>query len=176
MRRRERRERVMDKIIVTLRSAPAASVDVPKTFPKLRGAKEGKPREIARSCFGALRFFPGVPKAITKDELEFLRRHHGEVAGRLDERPYVESKRLDYRGVTEADLAALAEKEGVGHLKLKDQVARLQERGKLGKPDPKKSSETRLEGKGAGKAAASEKPKAKTTENGNGGTTSRKPR
>ncbi len=162
---------MMDKVIVTLRSTPAASVEVPKHFPKLRGAKEkGDPKEIGRSCFGALRFFPGVPKTITKDELEFLRIHRGDVAGRLDDRPYVESKRIDYRGATEADIAALAEKEGVGHLKLKDQVARLRERGKLEKPDPKKSSETRLEGKDSPKA------KSKTNGNGNGGRTSRKPR
>lgn len=168
---------MMDKVIVTLRSAPAASVDVPKHFPKLRGEKrEGDPREIGRSCFGALRFFPGVPKTITKDELEFVRIHHGDVAARLDERPYVESKRLDYRGATESDLAALAEKEGLGHLKLRDQVARLRDRKKLEKPDPKKSSETRLEGRGSAKAPAPEKPKPKTNGNGNGGTTAKKPR
>jgi hypothetical protein len=161
---------MMDKVIVTLRSTPAASVDVPKHFPKLRGAKgEGDPKEIARSCFGALRFFPGVPKTITKDELEFVRLHHGEVAARLDDRPYVESKRLDYRGKSEKEIAELAEKEGVGHLPLKTQVERLQARGKLEKPDPKKSTETRLEGKTTPKAA----PK---NGNGNGGKTGRKPR
>ena len=101
---------MMDKVIVTLRTTPAASVEVPKHFPKLRGAKgEGDPKEIGRSCFGALRFFPGVPKTITKDELEFVRLHCGDVAARLDDRPYVESKRLDYRGANESVIAALAE-------------------------------------------------------------------
>lgn len=118
--------------IVTLRSSPPASVDVPEEFPKKRGQKE-EARAIERSVVGTLRLFPGVPKTVTKDELEYMSTHRPDVAARLDEREYVESKRKALRGYTEAEVRELAEKEGIGHLSFKKQEAALLDRGKLTK-------------------------------------------
>ncbi len=134
----------MKKVIVTLRDAPNASVEVPGEFPQKRRAKR-KVREIERSVFGAIRLFPGVPKAISSDELEYVELHRSDVFRRLDRRPYVESKRVDYRGASEAAIEDLAAREGIGHLDLPSKVERLTERGKLEAPDPRKSTETRIE-------------------------------
>jgi hypothetical protein len=158
----------MKKTIVTLRSAPAVSVEVPEHFPRARGEK-GEPKRLERSGFGALRLFPGVPRTVSCDELEFIRRHQPEVAARLDSRPYVESKRVDYRGATESEIEAAAAEAGISHLPLAAQCDRLQKTGKIKRPDPKKASATVLSGK---KGSSSEKPGG----NGNGGKTSRKPR
>lgn len=125
--------------IATLRAAPPASVDVPENFPRARGEKaDAKKRPIERSVVGALRLFPGVPKAVTEDEVAYIKAHRLDVATRIDVRPYVESKRKDHRGVTEVELKELATKEGVDHLPLKKQVKVLTERGKLEKPKPVK--------------------------------------
>lgn len=134
----------MKKVIVTLRDQPAGSVEVPREFPRRRGEKEKKSVDIERSCFGCLRFFPGVPRTISEDELAYIEGWRGDLFGRLDRRPYVESKRVDYRGASESAIEALAEKEGIGHLDLPRKVARLTERRKLDRPDPRKSTETRI--------------------------------
>lgn len=131
----------MKKVIVTLRDAPNVSVEVPAEFPqkrRKRGEKAEKPKKIDRSVFGAIRLFPGVPKTISADELEFVRVNRPTVFGRLDSRPYVESKRIDYRGVTEGEVEALAEKEGIGHLDFSKKLERLGERGKISKRVPRK--------------------------------------
>jgi hypothetical protein len=154
----------MKKVIATLRSAPAASVDVPKTFP-VRRVKRGekpreKPREIERSCFGSLRFFPGIPKTISKDELEFIESGRPDLSKRLDVSEYVESKRVDYRGATEKAIETAAESEGIGHLSLKRKVEVLRERGKIDKPDPKKVSVTVVDPpKRSAKTSSGRKPK-----------------
>jgi hypothetical protein len=134
----------MKKTIVTLRSAPSESIEVPKTV------KDGtKDRALERSCFGALRLFPGVPKTITTDELEFIKEKQSEVFLRLEVRPYVESKRVDVRGASEADIEKMAAEEGLGHLRLRDQVDRLQKRGKLKRPEKRETA-----ARGAGKKTA----------------------
>jgi len=139
-----------EKVIVTLRSAPSVSVDVPDSV------KEGKEkRPLKRSRFGAIRLFPGVPSTVTQDELEHIRRKHPAVAERLEVRPYVESTRVDRRGISEAELEKLAAAEGLDHLKPRAQVEKLRTRGKLaGRKRP---------------APPPEKPKAKRKLNGNGG-------
>lgn len=139
----------MSKVIVTLRSAPPASVDITDD-------------QCERSCFGALRFFPGIPKTITKAELEYLGKAQPMLRARLQVRPYVESKRLDYRGASEAKIEVLASEEGVGHLDLAKQIEVLRQRGKLDVPDKRKSTETRLENKALPPAAAPI-PSASTT-------------
>jgi hypothetical protein len=150
----------MKKVIVTLQGGATASVEVPEAFPRRRRAK-GKARAIARSVFGAIRFFPGVPKAISGDELEYIRAHRGDVSGRLEVRPYVESKRVDYRGASEAEIERLADEGGIAHLGLSAKVERLAERGKLEKPDRRKSTETKLAGKApkVGEGGSKRKPK-----------------
>lgn len=115
-----------DKRIVTLRSAPSETVEVPPRFE----FKDGE-REVARSCFGALRLFPGVPKTVTADELEFVERERPAIRRRLEVREYVESRRVDRRGMSEADLTALAKAEGLEHLSHSDLVARLRASGRL---------------------------------------------
>lgn len=121
-----------EKTIVTLRSAPSVSVEVPDE-------QEGK--TLQRSCFGALRLFPGIPKTITKDELEHLKKNQPDVFARLTVQPYVESKRVDRRGAGEADVRRLAEEAGISHLPHRKQVEVLRERGKLSKPTRSKSVE-----------------------------------
>jgi hypothetical protein len=108
------------KHIVTLRSAPSETVEVPEEVK-------------VRSCFGALRLFPGVPKAVTKEELKHIETARPDVFERLEVRPYVESRRVDLRGVSEAEIAALARTEGLEHLRPAEQVRQLRERGKLPK-------------------------------------------
>ena len=106
-----------DKIIVTLRSAPSVSVEI-------------LDKKCQRSCFGALRFYPGIPKVITKAELEHLTKIKGDIASKLDIRPYVESKRIDRRGASETEIENLAKTEGIDHLHFKKKVELLQKRGK----------------------------------------------
>lgn len=122
----------MKKLIAILRSTPACTVDVPATFPKKKG-DENEPREIERSCFGALRFFPGIPKAISVDEMEYVRLERADLYPRFDVRPYVESKRVDRRGATEDEIEKLAKSEGIEHLDFANALKRLRQRGKIGK-------------------------------------------
>ena len=140
----------MSKVIVTLRTSPSVSVEIPNSK-----TVEGKEVELKRSVFGALRFFPGIPKAITTDELEFIRATRPDLDRRkLNERPYVESKRVDRRGASEAEVEAKAEKEGLSHLPHGRKLEVLTRRGKISKPTPK--------------AVKSEPAKATRKRNGNG--------
>lgn len=148
----------MKKVIVTLQGGATATVEVPDTFPKKRGVKT-KAKKIERSVFGAIRLFPGIPKAVSEDELEFIKLGRKELFGRLEIRKYVESKRVDYKGATEADIEALAEAEGIGHLDLPKKIEVLVEREKI--KTPTVSTETRI---------------LSPKKNGNGGTTKRKPK
>lgn len=107
----------MKKVIVTLRSGPSASIEVPSG--------------LQRSCFGAIRLFPGIPKAIATEEYEYIRAKYPAFSARLEVGKYVESTRVGTRGISEADLEALVKQEGLAHLKLKAQVKKLWERGKL---------------------------------------------
>ena len=107
----------MSKKIVMLRSAPSETVEVPE--------------EVPRSCFGALRLFPGIPKTVTQEELDHVQATRPEVFERLEVRPYVESRRVDVRGASEAELEQLAVAEGIGHLPHAAQVRKLRERGRL---------------------------------------------
>jgi hypothetical protein len=127
-------------VVVTLRSAPPASVDVPEHFPRVRG-KPDEPKPIERSVVGALRMFPGVPKAVTSDELAYVETTRRDVAERLDVRPYRESKRKDHRGATEAEVREVAVAEGVEHLSARKQVEVLVDRGKLKPPKERRSVE-----------------------------------
>lgn len=129
----------MDKFVVTLRTAPSEAVEVPD--------------ELKRSCFGALRFFPGIPKTVTKDELEFIKSNNADLHKRLHVRSYVESKRVDKRGASEAQIEKLADEAGIGHLKLGRKVEVLEKRGLLKKVAPPKKVEP---------------PKATRKRNGNG--------
>lgn len=152
----------MDKMIATLRSSPPASVEVPAVFPRKRGV-EGESRSIERSVFGALRFFPGIPKTISADEVRYLRHFEPAVFARLDLRKYVASKRVDYRGKGEKEIEALAAKEGIAHLPLAKQVERLVERKKLEIPPKSASSRTefskpRKGGNGNGGKKPAKKP------------------
>lgn len=113
----------MKKVIVTLRGAPAETFEIP----------EG----VERSCFGSLRLFPGVPRAISAEEREHLKKTH--VEPRLNVRPYVESRRVDKRGATESEIVAAAEKAGVSHLPMQRQIEVLLERGVIKPPVEKKS-------------------------------------
>lgn len=159
----------MRKVIVTLRGGATASIEVPGNFPRKRGEK-GETKAISRSIFGAIRLFPGIPKAITGDELAYVEGWRRDVFARLEVRPYVESKRVDYRGIGEEALEALAESEGVGHLPTSRKVEVLAERGKLKIPDRVKSTETRLGPK------AKDGAPAPTPAPDGGGTAKRKPK
>ena len=125
-----------DKKIVTLRSAPPVSVEVPSV---VKG-DDGKERKVERSCFGALRLFPGLPKAVTEDELEHIKNTEPGMFARLVIQPYVESKRVDVRGVTESEVEKMAEEEGISHLKPKERDKKLRERGKLKRPEKRKAA------------------------------------
>ena len=107
----------MNKVIVTLRTAPTVSIEIPTG--------------VERSCFGALRLYPGVPRAITKGELAHLQKAVPGVCARLETKAYVESKRIDVRGASEAEISKLAAAEGLDHLPIDAQLTRLRERGKL---------------------------------------------
>jgi len=123
---------MMNKVIVILRSTPSVSIEVPNTV-----VIDGNKKEIKRSCFGALRLFPGVPKSISKDELEYIKNTEVVIYSYLEKKQYVESKRIDIRGASEADIEKLAKDGGLDHLKVKVQLQKLQERGKLKRPDVK---------------------------------------
>jgi len=132
----------MKRRIVTLRSAPSATVEFPETV------KVGKEEQkLERSCFGALRLFPGLPRAVSEDELKYIEKKYPALFRRLAVQDYVESKRVDLRGVTESDLDALAEKEGLGHLPPREKIRRLKERGKLQESGPRKVEPLRGKGK-----------------------------
>lgn len=115
-----------ERTIVTLRVAPSASVEIPEE-------RDGK--ALKRSCFGALRLFPGIPKTVTRDELEHIKRAEPDLYNRLIVQPYVESKRVDRRGAGEAEIAKLAEQEGIAHLPHARQVELLRERGRIRVPE-----------------------------------------
>jgi|GEM_PF-5532523 len=144
----------MNKIVVTLSRGPALSVDVPDEYRVGRG-KLAVTKQVERSCFGAVRLYPGLPKTISTTELEYVKDKNPKLADMLSVRPYVESKRVDKRGCTEAELEALADKEGISHLKPARKLKVLCERGKLAAP---KVSATVVE----------DKPKRRRNGNGNG--------
>lgn len=112
-----------EKVNVTLRSSPSASVE----FPAEKGPD--------RSCFGALRLFPGIPRAVTRGELDWIERREPALFARLTVSPYVESKRVDRRGASEATVERLAESEGLSHLSHGRKVEVLRKRGKLKPPE-----------------------------------------
>jgi len=117
----------MKKFVITLRRGPSIQVDVPETTGKGKDK-----RKVERSAFGAIRVYPGIPKTVTKDELDVIKAAHPSV--RLEVNPYVESKRVDRRGASEAEVAALAEKEGISNLSFAEQVRVLRKRGKIVAP------------------------------------------
>lgn len=125
----------MDKVIITLRSTPSESIEIPAVV-KYKGDKEE--RKLQRTCcFGAIRIFPGIPKAISKDELEHIKRIMPNVFSRLEVKPYVESKRVDVRGASEKEINELVEKHSLGHLNSSAQIEKLMERGLIKKPKRK---------------------------------------
>lgn len=113
------------KVIVTLQSAPSVSVEVPEYKDKAKQTK------IERSCFGALRFYPGIPKTITVDELDFIQKEKKELASKLKSAPYVESKRVDKRGVTEAELNRLSKDHAIEHLSHARKIEVLKAKGAI---------------------------------------------
>jgi hypothetical protein len=125
---------MMDKVIITLRSTPSESIEIPDAI-KYKGDKEES--QLKRSCFGALRIFPGIPKTISKDELEHIKKTMPNLFSRLEVKPYVESKRVDVRGASESEINKLADKEGLGHLKFPAKLKKLIERGLIKKPKKK---------------------------------------
>lgn len=136
-----------ERTIVTLRSAPSESLEIPEEF----GGKT-----LQRSCFGAIRLFPGVPKTVTRDELEQIKRGRPDVFARLTVQPYVESRRVDRRGASEADVHRLVEGEGLSHLPHARQVEVLRERGKMPANAPEKApeaAEERSPGKRGGRVS-----------------------
>lgn len=126
----------MKKVTVTLRSGPYVSLEFPEEYRPARGADLQK---VERSCYGAVRLYPGLPKAISASELAYLEAKQPELAAKLLVRPYVESRRVDKRGCSEAELERLAEQEGLSHLVPARQLEVLKQRGKLQsrKPLPK---------------------------------------
>jgi len=131
------------KVTVVLRSRGSTEIEFP----------EGKDAP-SRSCFGALRLFAGIPRAITREELEYIERKFPGVFENLRVTPYVESKRVDRRGASEAELERLAEREGIAHLPPGRRLEVLRKRGKL------KAPERRAAGKPAEKPPAKPKPTA----------------
>ena len=111
----------MNKVTVTLRAAPRVSFDIPET--------------VERSCFGALRFFPGIPRACSTGELAYIKEHHPNDYRRLLVSSYVESRRVDRRGASEAEIERRARQEGLEHLPFVKKVAELRRRGKLPEPE-----------------------------------------
>lgn len=107
----------MDRVIVILRRGPQVSLEFP----------EG----VERSCYGAIRLYPGIPKTLSGAELKHLEKHRPDCHELLSVRPYVESQRVDKRGCTESELNQLAESNGLGHLPISLQLQRLKEKGKL---------------------------------------------
>lgn len=107
----------MDRVIVILRRGPQVSLEFP----------EG----VERSCYGAVRLYPGIPKALTAAELKHVEKCRPDCYGLLSVRPYVESQRVDKRGCTESELRELAASEGLEHLPISLQLQRLKEKGKL---------------------------------------------
>lgn len=123
----------MERVIVTLKTEPRASVEV--LDPK-----------VERSIPGALRLFPGVPKAISMAEYAYIQQSDPKLHARLHCMPYVTSKRVDRRdGYTEVEIEALAKTHGLGHLPHADQLEELKRRKHLvpkaaeGKSDPAKA-------------------------------------
>ena len=113
----------MNNKIVLLNSYPFVSVEFPKEITN-------------RSCEGELRIYPHLPKPITDDELAYIKDKFPDIFYRLNVKPYIESKRVDKRGITETDIHRLAEHEGIAHLPLKKQIATLERRGKIEKSIP----------------------------------------
>lgn len=122
----------MNKIIVTLRSSPTESIEVPNIV-KYKGDKEET--VLQKSCtFGAIRLFAGIPKTISMDELKHIKKVMPRIYSKLDVKPYVESKRVDKRGASESEINKLVVKEGLEHLKPAVQIEKLKERGLIKKP------------------------------------------
>ena len=111
------------KIVIFRGRGAPATVEFPE------GEKAPK-----RSCFGALRLFPGIPRAVTAEELAFIEKKHPAVYAELEVRPYVESRRVDRRGATEAEVERLAAEAGISHLPNARVLEILRERGKLKDP------------------------------------------
>ncbi len=84
------------KVIATLRSGPSASIEIPSG--------------VQRSCFGAIRLFPGIPRAITTEEFEHVRAKYPTLCARIQINKYVESTRVGARGISETDLEVLADR------------------------------------------------------------------
>ena len=119
-----------DKLIVTLRSAPSISFEITA-------------KDVKRSCFGALRFYPGIPRTVTAGEFEQMKKQVKGIEKKFDVRPYVESKRLDKRGATESEITALSTSEGIDHLSFHRKIEVLGKRKKISGPTPK--SKNRVE-------------------------------
>ncbi len=113
----------MKRVIVTLRRGAQVEVEVPE---------ESGGRKLERSTFGAIRIFPGVPKAISTDELAHIKATRPEV--RLEVQPYVESKRVDRRKFSEAVVGSHADAHGLRHLPFAEQLRHLQTSGEKSKP------------------------------------------
>lgn len=96
----------MKKVIVTLHSGPAQSVDVPAAHEFQKGEK----RALERTCFGSIRLFPGLPKVVSQDELDYILEIRRDLAGKVFASAYVESHRADKRGCPEAESPAKPER------------------------------------------------------------------
>jgi len=130
-----------EKVTVVLRSQGSVEIEFP----------EGKEAPKNRSCFGALRLFAGIPRAITREELEWIEKKEPKLFARLRVAKYVESKRVDRRGASEAEVERLAEREGIGHLPPGRRLEVLRKRGKVKPPEP---NPVRLEKPAKSKPAA----------------------
>lgn len=134
----------MKKVIVTLKVGPSQDVDVPDQYRVGRGRRATN-RAVQRSCFGCLRLYPGLPKAVSEDELSWIEAKLPVLFEKLAVRPYVESRRADKVGCSEADVEAAAEASGLGHLRYGDKVRTLKQRSTLPvqKTPPKQTSKKR---------------------------------
>lgn len=90
----------MKRHLVILRTPPSDEVDFP---PDLGG----------RATFGALRLHPGVQTAVSESELRFMESKRPDLMKRLHISPYVESRRVDRRGYTEAEVDRAAAEAGI---------------------------------------------------------------
>lgn len=108
------------KYIITLASGSAETFDVP--------GYDARGDVIQRSCFGALHLYPNVPRGITEGELEYIRGARPDIYVRAHVSPYVESKRIDHRGVSEGEVQRTADKLGVGDKTHGEQLQILRER------------------------------------------------
>lgn len=137
----------MERVIVTLKNEPKASVEV-------------LDEKVERSVPGALRLFPGVPKAISFAEYSYIQQSDPKLHSRLLKQPYVASKRVDRRdGYTEIEVEAMAKEHGLDHLPHAGKMKELRRRKLLkvkGEEAPKEAE--------APKAAKAPKAKAEKAE------------